>query len=364
MKRLVPLLCLAACGPLEPMEAEDLASSTQPITNANPRSELTFGGALVELAGGDCSGAFVARDLVLTHVRCLASARVWVNGQKYSVKLARRVPFSAELAALQLKQQVPVTTVLSGSSTRVASGEALSCFGFDGSRRFGSGAFRVTDLSADTIYLRGGVAFGGSFGVERSDDGGFCTRDTTAEIVAVLASNGGPTPRAVQVDQLASWLTNVMVAVGQSRSQASLTIVDNPNSVTPTVLAENNGALSLQRRVAQSPQQAFYFAPVMPGRPELIALVSASTGTCVEVRTLPTIPPFPPLTTARLARCNFTSSAQWFVQTSFPNVFGPNLTTGYTLEAPTSPGTCLFPLTGSTLVDCRGAKVGYWLNLF
>ncbi len=58
----------------------------------------------------------------------------------------------------------------------------------------------MSALSGDVIDLAGGFGFNGPFGVELSDDGGFCMRDGSTEIAAVLSASKYLTPRAVQVN--------------------------------------------------------------------------------------------------------------------------------------------------------------------
>lgn len=358
MKRFIALLCLAACGPVEPMEADPSASTAQPIIGGNVRSDVTYGGALVESPTATCSGGFVARDVVLTHRRCIDATRVWVGGQKYAVRLGRAVPFNGELAAVQLRQLVPSTVaILQASTQQAVAGESLSCFGFDASRTFTSGVFQVTDVTADAFFMRGGVGFSGTFGIDTSDEGGFCIRDGSYELVGTLARVKGTTPRAVHVAQLTAWLKNVMVAVEQSRSQVSLTLVNDPNLVTPLALTLD-GTLKSSFRVAKSLKQAFYLAPAQAGRPEIVALVNADTGTCVSVPT--------GLPAATMARCSFTSASQRFVLTSRSNAYPSGMTDGYQLESMNAPGFCLTPQSAGLLVPCVPALAtfAFWLNLF
>lgn len=358
MKRIVASLCLAACGPLESMEADGAASTSQAIVNGNFRSDVTFGGALVETATSTCSGAFLAEDLVLTHIRCKAATRVWVGGKKYSIKLARNVPFNNDLAALQLRQEVPSIATLRPTNRRVSSGEQLSCFGFDAQRTFTSGEFRVTDLSGDFIFLAGGLGFSGTFGVDTTDDGGFCIRDG-GELAAIFSLKGTASPRAVQVDQASGWLANLMNAVVQARSRASLTLVNDPNLATPTTLTASGTALTSSPRVAKSLPQAFYLAPAVPARPEVVSLVNADSGRCVSASGL-----FLP--TANLATCAMSTSRQQFVLVSSSNVFPAGMTDGYKLESLGAPGWCLVPTGAPFLVPCTSsqASFGFWLNLF
>jgi hypothetical protein len=365
MNRIVLVLCLAACGPLEPMEAGSTASTEQPIVNGNVRTDTTFGGALVEAVGPNgpttCSGAFVANDLVLTEARCSGATGVFVSGLRSPVKLVRPTAHPT-VVAVQLRKPVPGVTVLRVTMQRVTSGETLSCFGFDAQRTFTSGTFVVRDLSGDFLFLAGGMGFNGSFGVAGSDDGGFCLRDSTFELAAVLTRGTSGAARAVQADLQAGWLADVLVAVAQARSRTSLSLVHDPNAPSPLTLTAPGRALQPALRQSGSLAQGFYLAPVVAGRPEVVALVSAESGQCVVVsRGLLGFPG-----RAGLTRCNFASSAQWFVQTSHAKAFTGNLTTGYRLESPFTPGECLSATGASVLMPCGrvGSTVGFWLNLF
>lgn len=157
------VLALIGCGgPAELEGGEAVASAEQEIVNGNARVDTTFGAALVEAPGVRCSGGFLAPDLLLTHVRCIAARTVTVAGTSYPVKLARRFQhLSAEVVALQLHREVKPLNVWAVTPTRVALNERLSCFGFDSRGTFTSGELSVSALSADVIDLVGGVGFGG-----------------------------------------------------------------------------------------------------------------------------------------------------------------------------------------------------------
>lgn len=347
---LLSSLLFACGGPVE-----STASTSQAITSGNARADDVFGAGLVDAPGTACSSAFLAPDLVLTHARCLGGTKVTVAGKTYDVELGRSVSINKELATLQLKKQVPATVFnWTPTRTRVTSTDVLTCFGFDVSRVLTSGTFRVVDLSGEAIFLQGGSSFPGTFGVAPIDDGGFCIRDGSFEIVATLAAAPAApgAPRAVQVDTLGKGVNDLMAAVVQARSQWAITLVNDPNAASPAALTLSGTALIPLSRVARDPSQAFYLA--RGAAPDLVSLVNANTGLCV----------FGSGVLAGARSCNFASTSQQWKMESFQAFPGP-LKDAYRFRLVANPALCL-SVGGSPLVPCTlaAANFGMWLNAF
>lgn len=349
-------LVLVACGGLVEDEQE-VATAERQIVSGNPRVDATFGGALVDAGTTRCSGAFLAPDLLLTHARCFEARTVSVGGLSYSVKLARRFQhLSAEVVALQLRREVkPPLNPRTITRTRVAVNERLSCFGFDSQGAFTSGEFTVSALSGDVIDLTGGFGFNGPFGVELSDDGGFCMRDGSIEIAAVLSASKYLTPRAVQVDLLEQPVVDIMAAVIQARSRSSVALVDDPTLTLPDALMLNSSLMRATLQAPRTPKQGFYLAPT--SHPNVVSLVNANTGTCLYLS-----PAYGGTIGDR--RCVATDTTQQWSQEYVLGVFGGGATNGYRYRALTNPALCLS--VRGWRVDCNlpDANLGLWLNPF
>lgn len=349
------MCCLVfACQPLDdqlPLD-EPLGVVEQRIGEGRLQPEL-FGGALVIDGPAVCSGVFLESDLVATHADCVTNKTVVVSGSVYAVKLGRSVPGAVTLATLQLRKEV-TSIFLPGLTRRpVQSGETLSCFGFDATRAFTSGTFKVRDVSGSQLFLEGGAShYMTSFSVEETDLGGACFRDGATEAVAILTgTTNGTIATAVQVDSLLAARRDLMNAVVASRTQGAVTLVDDPGLASPLALGVNaTGTLLASPRVSTLLSQAFYLVPLTA--PRVVAMVNAETGRCLAAMSPP-----------RAVSCDFANPQQhWEVASVSTTAFSAGFRDGYRFRSMVPPSPCLTVGGATTSCSSQGTTLGLWLN--
>lgn len=201
------LATAAACG-----GEVDLYERTAHIENGNNAG--AFGHALALISDGttNCSLTMIGNQLGLTRLGCPgAGASVQLENQTSKVKTERFLANSGVLRVLQLdkpfelrnpsgKPDTDTSSFIRGfDRTPLAVGEAVSCFGYDGTR-IHYGAFEVVpnDVQGDrTIHL---VPLIANLIVSEDDLGGFCHREPGTHIAAILIGSTGGVVHADPVD--------------------------------------------------------------------------------------------------------------------------------------------------------------------
>jgi hypothetical protein len=186
--KLAPLLLTlmaSACGAYSPDDTSGIESE---IVNGNGQNPVSQGVALIDVARPNCSGTMMDTDWMLTFSGCQDTGTVAVDTLSSKVRM-RRTGFAlgGDVVAFQTSKRImPANYARDVDTTPLSVGDQVTCVGYDDTAnpKLHSGSFEVADGSSNTKYYLAPVAT--SREVSFLDLGGFCSRDGSTEIAAIL----------------------------------------------------------------------------------------------------------------------------------------------------------------------------------
>ncbi len=325
MKPQLPLfvtLAMAANSFACDLPEEDIGFDESAIINGGglgPTPEISFGLGLTE-AG--CTVTFLENNDGLTTRTCAAkSSKVTVGGITKRIRVVREVVDSSrnkspEVVAINLNGRVKLAGnpfTRRADPTPVKDGERLDCFGFFGGK-LTSGVFEVADGSGTHLNLKGRLGFNGPWAISKEDLGGFCARDGSFNVAAILikeTTNGIAT--AARTHDLSRGVADVLYAAEVAHNGAvRLLDAEYGDFLTARTVSPYGERLP---QLAHRTSQAFILDRISnppAGGFDWYRLVDVVSGECL---TAPSPIPRAP-TLVRIEPCDVSALDQMFFATS------------------------------------------------